>query len=196
MSNSLLQLIILFIVIFDPMVSLTVFFVATEKFNVEDQHRIAIYSVLVAGLVSAFFLLLGDALLVLFGTDIDHFRIAGGIILMILGINMVLGKSLTEETSVEHTSATAISSIIGSPILAGPATITTIIITTQDNGILITALAILIVLLFTGFLLYHANFIREYVSNAVIQVLTSILGLITISWGVKYVLAGYQAIIL
>ena len=190
MADSLIQLIILFFVIFDPLVSLTVFLVATEGLSKEEQTRIALYSVIVAGSISILFLFLGESMLNLFSTDIEYFRIAGGIILTILGINMVRGTSFVNEDKIKHTSSTAISSIIGSPILAGPAAITTIIISKYDNGIIITGLAVIIVLLLTGFILYFSYKLRGQASNAMIPVLTSILGLITISWGVKFVLVG------
>ena len=190
MANSILQLIILFIVIFDPLVSLTVFFVATEDSTIEEKHLIAVYSVLVAGIISLFFLIFGQSMLYLFSTDIEYFRIAGGIILTILGINMVRGTSFIDEKKIQKSSGTAISSIIGSPILAGPAAITTIIISRYDNGLLVTGLSLVIVLLVTGLILYFGAVIRKYLSLAVIQVLSSILGLITVSWGVKFILVG------
>ena len=83
MIQDYIQLIILFLVIFDPLASLSVFVSSTNKKTMQEQRKIAIISVIVAGIVSFVVLLLGSSLLTLFSTTIDDFKIAGGIILKI-----------------------------------------------------------------------------------------------------------------
>ncbi|NYZ79804.1 MarC family protein, partial [Candidatus Micrarchaeota archaeon] len=52
MFDNLLQLLILFFVIFDPLASFVVFFTATKKMKKREIARMAFFAVLVAGLVS------------------------------------------------------------------------------------------------------------------------------------------------
>lgn len=192
MLETLLQLIVLFFVIFDPPASLAVFFTATKSMKVGERKKTAMLAVGIAALISALFLILGESVLQLFNTNINEFRVAGGIILGILGIKMVLGQSLANMNSVKKKSATAIAAVIGTPLITGPAAITSIIISTHDSGFLVTTAAVAIVLAFTASLFYYSakNSYEVQKHETAIQVLSTILGLITLAWGVKFVTAG------
>lgn len=190
MFEPLLQLIILFLVIFDPFASLVIFLVATEKVHAEERRRIANTAVSVAAAVSALFLIFGTAVLNLFNTSIKEFQVAGGIVLGILGVKMVLGYSLARVEELKNSTGWAIASIIGTPLLTGPAAITAIIVSVNDYGRMVTAVALALVLVLTTLLFYNAGRIDKILGRTSIKVISTILGLITLSWGVKYVLSG------
>ncbi len=190
MFEPLLQLIILFLVIFDPFASLVIFLVATEKMHLEERRRIANTAVSVAAAVSALFLIFGTAVLNLFNTSIKEFQVAGGIVLGILGVKMVLGYSLARVEELKNSTGWAIASIIGTPLLTGPAAITAIIVSVHDYGRMVTAVALALVLVLTTLLFYNAGRIDKILGRTSIKVISTILGLITLSWGVKYVLSG------
>ena len=138
MLERLFQLIILFIVIFDPLASISVFFVATKDLSASERRHTAFLAVLVAAVISFSFLIFGQHILVLFDTTIEDFKAAAGIILGILGIKMVLGESITNIDNAGNNSGRAIAAIIGTPLLTGPAAITTIIVSVHDYGMPIT----------------------------------------------------------
>ena len=189
------QLVILFAVIFDPLASLMVFFTATRYMEKQERQRIATYAVLVASGLSLAVLLLGDKLLALFSTSLDEFRVAGGIVLGILGIEMALGLNLNNIEDVKNKSGRAIAAIIGTPLLTGPAAITAIIVSVQDNGRTITGLAILTVLAATALIFYQAEKVNKMIGKNFIQVMSTILGLVTLAWGVKFVTTGIMNIL-
>ncbi len=195
-TTNLLQLIVLFLVIIDPLASFTVFLVATSSMTPAKRRKIALLAMTVAIALSAAVLILGDNLLKLFSTDIDEFRIAGGIILGILGVKMTLGLPLASVDKAKGNSATAIASIIGTPFITGPATITAIIITSNDYGRMMTGLAAAIVLAFTGIIFLLAHRIKKMIGMTTVQVLSTILGLITVAWGVSFIKVGIQNIFL
>lgn len=190
MIEELIKLIILFIVIFDPLVSLSVFFVATQYMTQKQRNRVAALALVVAGVISFLVLILGQQLLNLFNTTMGDFKVAGGIIIGLLGIKMALGQSLTNAHEIKNNSGVAIAAIIGTPLLTGPAAITTIIISNNDYGITLTALAIAIVLALTGIFLFNSNKVYHFLGKTSIQVISTVLGLITISWGVKFIRQG------
>lgn len=190
MFESLFPLIILFLVIFDPLASFVIFLVATSKMNHAEREKTVTYALIVAGGLSLLVLLLGSTLLWVFNTNLQDFQIAGGLVLAILGVKMVLGYSLTHVEEVKNNSGWAIASIIGTPLLTGPATITAIIISSNDYGKLVTGLAVFIVLVITAFLFYNAERANKYIGRTTIQVTSTILGLITLAWGVRYILTG------
>ncbi|MBN1426035.1 MarC family protein [Candidatus Fermentibacteria bacterium] len=190
MFNHLAQIVILFFVIFDPFMSFAVFSTVTQHMTRKERTRTAVLGIVVAALISYAVLLFGERLLVLFNTNLNDLKIAGGIILGLLGIKMTLGQPITEGGEGNEKSARAIAAIIGSPLLTGPAAITAIIITVHDYGRPVTALAVGLVLVFTGVLLVQATLVNRVVGKTPIQVISTILGLITVSWSVTFIRQG------
>jgi multiple antibiotic resistance protein len=190
MFENIVQLTILFLVIFDPMVSMVVFTAATKSMGEKDRRATALIAVGVATLISYLVLLLGNTLLDLFGITIGHFKVAGGVILFILGIEMALGYPLTSPEATKESSTAAIASIIATPLLTGPAAMTAIIVSSKDYGFANTAASVGIVLLLSLLLLLLAARIHRSIGRMPVQVLSTVLGLITIAWGVKFVLGG------
>jgi len=188
------QLVVLFAVIFDPPASFMVFVSALPHATNREKKLIAAYAVSLAFSLSFLVLLFGERLLYLFSTSIDEFRIAGGIILGILGIRMVLGSPLMNLDKEKKTSGNAVAAIIATPLLTGPAAITTIIIASGDFGILLTGLAVFTVLALTGAMFYFSSFFEKVLSRTAVQIISTILGLITISWGVSMITTGIKAI--
>jgi multiple antibiotic resistance protein len=149
-----------------------------------------VLAVVIASLMSFVVLMFGNFLLDLFGITLEHFKIAGGIILIILGIEMTLGYPLTNPSATKESSGAALASIIATPMLTGPAAITAIIISSNDFGMGVTAVAISIIMLFSLALLILAARIYKRIGNTPIQVMSTILGMITLAWGIKFILEG------
>lgn len=192
MFDNLVQLIVLFLVIIDPMASIVVFAVATKSMPEKERRETALLAVGVAILISYTILLFGTKLLEVFGITIQHFKVAGGVILFILGIEMALGYPMTNPGATKESSTAAIASIIATPLLTGPATMTAIIVTSSDPayGYDSTALALAIVLAFSLVLLLLAARIHKVMGKTAMQVMSTVLGLITLAWGVKFILSG------
>jgi len=191
MFDNLFQLIVLFFVIFDPFISFSVFFIATKDMEAKERTKTAFFAVLVAAIISYAFLIFGNGVLTLFATTMSDFKASAGVILGILGIKMVLGQPIANTDNLKNNSGKAIAAIIGTPLLTGPAAITTIIVSVTDYGRLQTAIAIAVVLIFSFLLLNFSSKIYKYLGITTIQVISTILGLITISWGVKFIKAGF-----
>ena len=196
MLENLLQLTVLFFVIFDPLASLAVFFAATSDMNLITRQRIATYALLVAGGLSFLFLLFGQTILNTFSININEFKVAGGVILFLLGIKMALGQSVVDTDKAKGNSAMAIAAIIGTPLITGPAAITAIIVSVGDFGKFSTGVAVIIVLMVTAIIFYQAQRINKFVGKTAIQVISTMLGLVTLAWGVKFITTGVQALLI
>ena len=107
---------------------------------------------------------------------------------------MVLGESLINTYDKKDSSARALASIIATPLITGPATIFTIIIASSDYGKMMTGLAVGIVLLITAMLFLLSNKVKKILGDTATQVTTTILGLVTLSWGVKLIILGIKNI--
>jgi multiple antibiotic resistance protein len=167
-----------------------IFFAATNKLKDFERNKIAIIAVSVAVILSALFLFLGESVLDALQIELSNFQIAGGIILGLLGIQMVLGHAGQESDKFSANNAKAIAAVIGTPLLTGPATITTIIISTTKYGTLLTGIALLVVFLITFLLLYFSPKITKLFGPNITKVITTLLGLITLIYGVTYIKTG------
>ncbi|NYT00595.1 MAG: MarC family protein [Methanocellales archaeon] len=190
MIGNLISLIILFFVIYDPLLSIPFFLNATKNMDKEERFKTATLAILVASIISIAVLFSGIRLLNLFNTNLDDFKVAGGIVLGLLGVKMVLGIPITEIEKGENKSISGVAVIIGTPLLSGPAAITTIIISVSDYGLLTTGIAVTLVLALTGILLYSAAKLLHFLGETAIQVSTTMMGLITLSWGVMFIRGG------
>ena len=191
--DQIISLIVLFAVIIDPPLSFAFFITSTKHMTKQDKIKIASYSIFIAFIICFTFLLGGELILRLFSISLNELRIAGGIILGILGTKMALGltviKNIDEfKSNKEHS---GIAAIIATPLISGPACITTIMVSSIDYGKLITGISLSFVLLLTASLLFFSIFFnKKQFGETGIKVTTTIMGMITLAWGVSFILTG------
>jgi multiple antibiotic resistance protein len=187
--EQLVQLVILFTVIIDPLSSFAFFTASTAAMTAPEKKRTARYAVLAAAAMSYAILFIGAPLLTLFSVSISDFKIAGGIILAIFGVQMTLGQSLGGKIK-EGASVPATAAIIATPLLTGPAAITAIIAAVHDSGMAVTGVAITIVLVFTAVLFALPTKIVKRIGTTPIQFVSVIMGMITLAWGIRFIKEG------
>lgn len=190
MMEALPQLVVLFFVIFDPLASFAVFTVATAEMSPPERRRTAAQTVLAAAVLSYAILFIGEPLLHIFSVSLSDFKIAGGIVLGIFGLQMSLGHAPGAGGPKATGSAPAIAAIIATPLLTGPAAITAIIASAADFGLVATGAAVTIVLLLTAALFCVPGGFIQRLGGTPVQFLTVILGMITLAWGVRFVKEG------
>jgi multiple antibiotic resistance protein len=188
--EQLVQLVILFTVIFDPLSSFAVFTASTATMTAAEKKKTALYAVLAAAGMSYTILLVGAPLLNLFSVGISDFKIAGGIVLAIFGIQMTLGQSMGDSGIKNASSVPAVAAIIATPLLTGPAAITAIIAAVNDYNIYVTGVAITIVLLITATMFSLPTKVINKIGKTPIQFTSVIMGMITLAWGVRFVKEG------
>jgi len=194
MFDTFIQLVILFAVIFDPPASFAVFLTASASLKYKERKKMATLALVVASGLSIAVILLGEGLLSLFSTTLNEFKIAGGIILTLLGIRMAMGYPMANLKAMKNNTGRAVAAIIGTPLLTGPAAITAIIVSVNDYGRILTTLAVALVLGITAIIFYQSKRLNKYLNATGIQVITTVFGLITVAWGVKFMIAGLHAV--
>lgn len=192
MFGTFIELFILFLGIIDPLLSIGVFATLTAKFSEEERKRTAMLAVLVAAVPLVIFTFFGQGVLEVLRIDLKNFQVAGGILLGMLGTKMALGQSIAKHGVVEKNGkgVRAVASLIGTPLLVGPATITTAVITSSQQGPAITLAASLAVLALSLALLLASKKIFQTLGNTALEVTSTILGLVTLAWGVQFVRIG------
>jgi multiple antibiotic resistance protein len=181
--------------VMDPIGHLPLFLAATAAFNNIDRRRIALIAVAVSfGLLVAFGLL-GQVILHAMGISLLSFQIAGGIILFVFALSMVLGNAgHTVAAGEDGVLATAIYPV-ATPIIAGPGSLLTIVLlmdneqnSASQQALTLLALAIIMVLLLSAFL--ASGLIHRVIGAGGANVLRRVMGLILSALAVNMVLSA------
>lgn len=183
--DTLIYAVSLLFFIFDPFASLPIFISMTRSMDDEEKRKSANRAVLVAGILFIIFTLVGTNILDLFGISLDAFRIAGGLILVLMAIEIIFGLSFTRSGQQDVAWV-----IVATPVLTGPGVITTAILLAGTVGIFPTIIAGVIALVVTWGLLRNAIYIVRRVGNNTIDIFSKIIGLLIAAIAVEYILRG------
>lgn len=194
------QLVILWAVL-DPLSHLTLFMGATTSLTSAERRRAAWLSVVIAFGILTGFAVVGPLLLHAMGISLLSFQIAGGIIVFLFAINMVLGEAQHQsfvrgESENESASATSIAIYpLATPIIAGPGSMLTILLLMDNNrysafqqAITIAALAAIMVVLLGIFL--AGEYIRRVIGIHGANLIRRIMGLILAALAVNMILSA------
>jgi multiple antibiotic resistance protein len=179
-------------VILDPLLSVPVFAAMTKGQTAAEIHKQAFIAVAVAGGLMYLFLVFNTTIFTILGLNVPAFQIAGGMILFLLGLQEALGIELGHSRG--HTT-TAAGVIIGTPLLCGPGTITTVMLLSKDYGLLIPFVAITFSLLATWLILYYAEVIQRVLGDVVTDIMGKVLGMLVAAIAVKIIASGILAYI-
>lgn len=176
---------ILFFLIFDPFATIPVFLSMTKGIDEKSRIKSANRAVLVATILFVIFVIIGKSLLDLFDLSIASFRVAGGVMLFLLALEIIFNIQLGRE---DEGSVAWV--VIASPLLTGPGAMTTAILLAETEGYLVTVFAGMPALIVTWILLRNATRIMQIIGNNVIDIVSRIIGLLVAAMGVEFILRG------
>lgn len=188
-------------VIVDPIGIAPVFAGLTQGAPAKHQRAMAFKGTLIGTLILVFFAFLGEDFLGALGISIDALRVAGGLMLFIIALEMVFEKRVERkrETAEEvHEFFEDISVFpVALPLLAGPGAITTIMLAVADAGSDLTAqlavtAALGAVMLLTLIIFLAAGPVMKLLGPTVNAVLTRLLGVILAALATQFVLDGLK----
>lgn len=190
-----------FLVVFDPIGILPLFIVLTQHQTKEQRRATAIRSVTIAGATLMVLAFAGDALLRFLGVGFPAFRVAGGILLFLLSIDMVFARqsglrSATEAETQEAASSTDVAVFpLAIPLIAGPGAITSLLLLLGKANGNIALQAIVIALMLLVLALCLATFLLaaplvERLGLTGINVVGRVFGIIVAALAVQYVVDG------
>lgn len=139
---------------------------------------------LAAGILMVVFLFLGDSILRLFGVDVQSFAIAGGIVIFLVGLEMVLGITLFRE--VDPGSSSAIVPVVF-PLIAGAGTMTTLISLKSQYSNPNILVGIFVNILFVYLVLRASDWLEQRLGKAGANVLRKVFGIILLAISVKLI---------
>ena len=173
----------------------------TPKNTAAERRQMAIKGSLIATAILLVFALFGEAVLRLFGISLPALRIAGGILLLLIAIDMVFGRPSggTTTTSAENAEAALKHDIsvfpLATPLIAGPGAIGATILLVADAEadrlrVAIVILVMLGVLLLTFLLMLVATQVQRLLGVTGLHVVSRIVGVLLAALAVQFILDG------
>ena len=195
---------ILFFVAIDTIGNIPFFLSLTEEAKVKQRNQIAIKSIIIAFFIMITFAYAGRYLLDAIGVSLDSLKIAGGIILMILAIDILFEKRKTrrekrvEEALDEKSFDDIIVFPIAIPFIAGPAALTTIILLTGNYTInsefqIPVILALIAALVVSLILMIGANFIVKFLPKQILHATARVMAFILAALATQLIIDGIKA---
>jgi multiple antibiotic resistance protein len=203
-TSLVLALVPLFVVV-DPLASIGLYLGLTARFDRPHRDRIAMKASLFAGLVLLSFAIAGQAVLRYLGIQLYSLRVAGGLLLTLIGLNMLkegeevpLQKIAAAEVPIPTGGAHPLHPVphdpslvpLGLPMLAGPGAISLIIVQATKFDAVTLGLTILLTMLASLAVLLLASRASSVIGENGRRVITRIMGLITVAFAVQYVFDG------
>ncbi|GAA0734105.1 MarC family protein [Sphingomonas sp. ABOLD] len=191
-----------FFVIIDPPGCAPIFAGLTAGTNAVHRRAMAVRAVMVAAIILLGFALFGEALLHALGISLNAFRIAGGIMLFLIALEMVFEKRTERrEDRAEKVKAEDPVDIsifpMAMPMIAGPGSIASVmLLMAQSKGIEQSAVvlsAMLAVLLLCVLALLAAGPIMRIVGAKIEAVVSRLLGVLLAALAVQFVIDGIRA---
>ena len=191
------------IIILDPLLSVSMFINLTHNLTKAEVIKQAFIATAGAGILMLSFLFFNNIVFDLLNIELESFKVAGGVILFILGLQIVLGieiggssaghKSLSSPDRIGKKAMAGV--IIGTPIMCGPGAITTVMILGAQDGLLITFIAIILALVCIWLILVFSTFIKKILGETILVILSKIMGLLLTAIAVHTIWTGILGLI-
>jgi multiple antibiotic resistance protein len=190
------------LVVVDPLGLAPIFGALTHGFSEKRKRESAIRGTVLGAIILYLFALAGDVLLEALGIGLPAFRIAGGLLLFLLSLDMVFARpsgmratAIREQEEEEYQQDISVFPL-AIPLIAGPGAITAVLLFTGGSSTAQVALfmgVLLVMLLLTLGSLLLAPRIMRLLGETGANVLTRVLGVLLSALAVQFVIDGLQS---
>jgi multiple antibiotic resistance protein len=193
-----IQTFVLYFAVIDPLAATSIFLIVTQRLTVKDKIKTAFEATAIATLILLFFAFLGKFILSYLQISLSAFTIAGGIILFIISLEMLFDKrNQRKEEKIRNNSETTSIFPLAIPLLAGPAAITSVIVSVADVGgnfiAQATGILSLILVMFVTFIIFFiASKSSKIINKKITSVISRVIGIILAGLSIQYILDGIK----
>ena len=206
MTEALVSVFVTLFVVIDPIGVAPLFMSLTPTETAAERRGLALKGVGIGAAILFVFGLFGEALLEALGIGMPAFRIAGGILLVLLSIDMLMARdsglrNTTEDETKEGTKRADISVFpLAIPLIAGPGAMTSIVLlmgkVEGDRNMQAAVLATMAVVLVLSLVcLLAASTLMKLLGVTGVNVITRVFGIITAALGVQFVIDGVLVVL-
>lgn len=188
-QNDIITSVIALFVVIDPIGNIPLFIAFTKKLEKAEHKTVSKTAIITAAALLLLFGIAGTQILGLFGITIFSFMIAGGTLLFIIAIELLTYGEWRFVSKVKEDIGVV---PIAFPLLAGPGSITAVIISYQTSGFLITFLSIIIVMTITYVILRMVIPIYKILGNRGSMIVSRVFAVIIAAIAVEYIVEGIK----
>jgi len=192
-----------FFTLINPLSTMPLFMTMTSELSVSERNHTARKATLVALITIVIFALSGQLLFNFFGISVNSFRIVGGVIFFIMGMDMLqarIGKVKIKDSEVKTYINDISVTPLAIPMICGPGAITNSIVMMEDASTFTRKIVlfgtIILVLLITYLVFYSASRIIKIIGQTGINVMMRLMGLILMVIAVEFFFSGLKPIVL
>ena len=202
MSSQFFYAFMAFFAIMNPISNLPAYMALVADDSQKISRKIAFRSLLIAFVIVTVFIFSGDFIFKIFGITIVSFRIAGGILVAVIGYHMINGNHSPsykgmEQQAVNSDPMSIAISPLAMPLFAGPGTITTAL-SLANGGLqnqLITVVSFALLCVITYLLLRSAKQIAGFLGENLMKIITKMMGLLLFSIGIQMIIVSVQTLL-
>lgn len=173
----------------DAIGNIPLFISLVEGLNKKQKHKVIIDSVTTATCVAILFMLGGKLILRLLGITIADFQIAGGTLLFIISLRLLLPGMQKSFLSNSHDKDIGIFPL-GTPLITGPAVLTTTLMMLDTYGIISTFISLVLNMIIVWLTLVKSEVIIKIIGNSGTRAFSKIMYILLAAIGVMMIRRG------
>lgn len=158
----------------------------TDGLTEPERKKVCNRSMLVAIIVAIIFMFVGEAVFGHLGIALYDFRIAGGIVLLLISLADLVGSAEVKSRASGQTGIVP----LAVPLITGPAVLTTLILQASRTGYTITLVALLVNYLVAWQVLYHSGIITRLIGKDGTVVVSKIAALLLAAIAISMIRGG------
>ena len=192
-----------FFTLINPLGTMPVFMSMTAELSVADRNKTAKKASIVSLITIIAFAFTGQLLFNFFGISVNSFRVVGGVIFFIMGMDMLqarLGQVKIKDEEVKSYVTDISVTPLAIPMICGPGAITSSIVLMEDANTLtkqiILIISIVLIMFLTYLILYSSSKLIKLLGQTGINVMMRIMGLIVMVIAVEFFFNGLKPIVL
>ncbi|WP_347925648.1 MarC family protein [Pontimicrobium sp. SW4] len=190
-----------FFTLINPFGTMPIFMTMTVGLDQSHRTKTAKKASIVSFITIILFAFSGQVLFNFFGISVNSFRIVGGVIFFLMGMDMLqarLGKVKLKETEIKTYVNDISVTPLAIPMICGPGALTNAIVMMEDANTIekkaALIFAVLIVILLTYIILYSSSRIIKILGETGINVMMRLMGLIVMVIAVEFFFSGLKPI--
>lgn len=170
---------------------LPIFVSLTQGMKQKDLKTLLTQSIVTASLLAIGFIFLGKSVFGLLGITIGDFMVAGGVILFAIALSDLLQPGKRRRMPVDELGAVP----LGTPLIVGPAVLTTSLMSVDANGLFVTLLAVLANILLAGYIFSRAGIIIKLLGQSGTRALSKVMALLLAAIAVMMIRRGLMQLL-
>ena len=201
MLEIFIQTFFLYFIVIDPLGNTPLFLIVTQNMETKQKIKTALSATIIATIILLLFALLGSYVLNYLNISFPAFTIGGGLILLLISMEMLFDKrQQRKEGDIDLNSDNVSVFPLATPLIAGPAAITSVIVSVSDIGNNFTnqtvgMLSLVLVLFLTFIIFFIASKFSKIINKKIISVFSRVIAIILVGLSIQYILDGIKTFI-